>query len=152
EIVGVAPGIVVAADTGRMQQVLWNLIANSLKFTPSGGRIEASIGIEQDSAVVRIADSGEGIALEFLPHVFDRFRQETSDVTRQHSGLGIGLSLGRHLTELHGGTVAAESRGKGHGATFVIRLPLLGAAQKAAAPALALPRPGARVLDGLDVL
>jgi signal transduction histidine kinase/CheY-like chemotaxis protein len=155
-IVDAAPGIVVSADSGRMQQILWNLIANSLKFTPSGGRIEARAKIEGDTAVVRIADSGEGITPEFLPHVFDRFRQETSDVTREHSGLGIGLSLVRHLTELHGGTVAAESRGKRHGATFIVRVPLLGArsTRGAASPMapIAVPRAGARVLEGLHVL
>jgi CheY-like chemotaxis protein len=110
-----------------MQQVVWNLLSNALKFTPPGGRIDAHVGSEGQQAVVRISDSGEGIAPEFLPYVFDRFRQENAAVTRTHSGLGLGLSLVRHLVELHGGTIQAESRGKGEGATFTIRLPLLGA-------------------------
>ena len=144
---------VVAADHSRLQQVFWNLLANSLKFTPSGGRIEVSIGFDGEAAVVQITDTGEGIAPEFLPHVFDRFRQETADVTRAHSGLGIGLSLVRYLTELHGGTVSADSAGKGRGATFTVRLPLLGTREAAAVtPAIPLPGPGERVLTGLHVL
>ena len=116
----------VSGDQGRLQQVLWNLLSNALKFTPPGGRIDAGVGVEHGDAVVRIRDSGEGIAPEFLPHVFDRFRQENASVTRTHSGLGLGLSLVRHLVELHGGTITAESEGKGFGATFTIRLPVLG--------------------------
>jgi signal transduction histidine kinase len=119
------PDAVASADHGRLQQVLWNLIANAIKFTPPGGHVDARIDIEGQEAVVRISDDGEGIAPEFLPHVFDRFRQETGDITRTHSGLGIGLALVRHLTELHGGTVSAQSAGKGLGSTFTIRLPLV---------------------------
>jgi signal transduction histidine kinase/ActR/RegA family two-component response regulator len=116
---------VVSADHSRLQQVIWNLLANAIKFTPRGGWVDARLDIEEDEAVVRISDTGEGIDPEFLPHVFDRFRQETGDITRTHSGLGIGLALVRHLTELHGGIVTAESAGKGQGATFSIRLPLV---------------------------
>jgi signal transduction histidine kinase len=119
------PDAVVAADHNRLQQMLWNLLSNALKFTPPGGHVEARIAQEGQEAVIRISDDGEGIAPEFLPHVFDRFRQETGDIARTHSGLGIGLALVRHLTELHGGTVAAESAGKQHGATFSVRLPLV---------------------------
>src|SRR5262249_2344369 len=111
----------VSGDQGRLQQVVWNILSNALKFTPSGGRIEALVGTAGGEAIVRISDSGEGIAPDFLPHVFDRFRQENSEVTRTHSGLGLGLSLVRHLVELHGGTIAAESDGKGRGATFTVR-------------------------------
>jgi PAS domain S-box-containing protein len=117
---------IVSGDQGRLQQVIWNLLSNSLKFSTAGGRVDARLEVSGDEAVLHVTDSGEGIAPEFLPHVFDRFRQETATVTRTHSGLGIGLSLVRHLTELHGGTVAAASAGKGEGATFTIRLPLLG--------------------------
>ena len=146
---------VVSADQSRIQQVLWNLLSNALKFTPHGGRVAVSLAVEGDHAVVRVADTGEGIAPEFLPHVFDRFRQESADVTREHSGLGLGLSLVRYLTELHGGQVRADSPGKGLGATFSVRLPLLGApgapAVERAAPLAALP-PGARPLQGVRIL
>jgi signal transduction histidine kinase/CheY-like chemotaxis protein len=118
---------IVSGDQRRLQQVLWNILSNALKFTPTGGRIEAQIQAAGGDAVIRIGDSGEGIAPEFLPHVFDRFRQENASVTRTHSGLGLGLALVRHLVELHGGTIAAESEGKGKGSTFTIRLPLLAA-------------------------
>jgi CheY-like chemotaxis protein len=116
---------VVSADPGRLQQVLWNLLANALKFTPPGGHVVARSLVEGGDALVTVTDDGEGIAPEFLPHVFDRFRQETGDITRTHSGLGIGLALVRHLAELHGGTVSAHSAGKGKGATFSLRLPLV---------------------------
>jgi signal transduction histidine kinase len=118
---------VVSADRTRLQQILWNVLSNALKFTPPGGRIDARIAVDGSEAVIRISDTGEGIAPEFLPHVFDRFRQESADTQRTHSGLGLGLSLVRHLTELHGGTIAAESGGKGRGSTFTIRLPLIAA-------------------------
>jgi signal transduction histidine kinase len=116
------------ADPVRLQQVLWNVLSNALKFTPQGGRVTAEVSIDQAEAVVRISDSGEGISPEFLPYVFDRFRQEDAEVTRTHPGLGLGLSLVRHITELHGGTITATSEGKGKGATFTIRLPLRQAA------------------------
>jgi signal transduction histidine kinase/ActR/RegA family two-component response regulator len=146
---------IVSGDHGRLQQVLWNVLANSLKFTPRGGRVSARLTTEGREAVVRISDSGEGIAPEFLPHVFDRFRQEVSDVTRAHSGLGLGLALVRHLIELHGGTITAESAGKGNGASFTIRLPLLGSdraqiREPAVPTALAISRAG--ILNGRHVL
>jgi signal transduction histidine kinase/CheY-like chemotaxis protein len=115
----------VSGDHRRLQQVFWNLLSNSLKFTPPRGSVDVGIEAVGGEAVVTITDSGEGIAPEFLPHVFDRFSQEVSSVTRTHAGLGIGLSLVRHLTELHGGRVAVTSDGKACGATFTIRLPLL---------------------------
>ena len=145
----------VSGDQSRLQQIIFNLVSNSLKFTPPDGRIKAQLRTEGDDAVLEISDTGEGIAPEFLPHVFDRFRQEASHAGRRHEGLGIGLSLVRHLSELHGGKVTAASAGKGSGATFTLRLPLLGArAMAAASPAGAgsaadsLERPlnGARVL------
>ena len=119
------PDAVASADHGRLQQVLWNLLSNAIKFTPPGGHVDARIEVEGQEAVVRISDDGEGIAPEFLPHVFDRFRQESGDITRTHSGLGIGLALVRHLAELHGGTASARSAGKGQGSTFSVRLPLV---------------------------
>ena len=115
---------VVTGDAARLQQIVWNLVANAMKFTPAGGRIEVSVTTSSRDAIIEVADTGEGIDPEFLPHVFDRFRQESETVTRQHSGLGIGLALARTLTEMHGGTIGAESSGKGAGATFTVRLPL----------------------------
>jgi PAS domain S-box-containing protein len=117
---------IVAGDAGRLQQVAWNLLSNSIKFSEAGDQVEATLDVEGDDAVLRVKDTGSGIDPAFLPHVFDRFRQEISDVTREHAGLGLGLSLVRHLTELHGGRVTAQSEGKDRGATFTVRLPLIG--------------------------
>ncbi|HJQ33563.1 MAG TPA: ATP-binding protein [Pyrinomonadaceae bacterium] len=114
----------VSADPDRLQQVLWNLLSNSVKFTPRGGRVEVELRREGSQAVLRVSDTGQGIAPEFLPHVFERFRQADMGTTRQHGGLGLGLAIVRHLAELHGGTVEAESAGTGLGATFILRLPL----------------------------
>ena len=116
--------VLVTGDPARLQQIVWNLVANSLKFTPPDGRIEVRTSVEDHHAVVTVTDNGEGIAAEFLPHVFDRFRQETEQVTRQHSGLGIGLALAKTLAELQGGTITAHSDGKGLGARFTVRFPL----------------------------
>jgi PAS domain S-box-containing protein len=117
----------VSGDASRLQQIAWNLLSNSIKFSNSGDEVEVCLEPEGEEAVLRVRDTGAGIDLAFLPYVFERFRQETSDVTREHAGLGLGLSLVRHLVELHGGTVIAESLGKSHGATFTVRLPLIGA-------------------------
>ncbi len=116
----------VSGDASRLQQIAWNLLSNSIKFSNTGDEVDVTLAQEDDDAVLRVRDTGEGINPAFLPHVFERFRQETSDVTREHSGLGLGLSLVRHLAELHGGTATAESAGKAQGATFIIRLPLIG--------------------------
>jgi len=143
----------VSGDQGRMQQVVWNLLSNALKFTPPGGRIEARVTAADGDAMVRISDTGEGITAAFLPHVFDRFRQENAAVTRTHSGLGLGLSLVRHLVELHGGTIQAHSDGKGRGATFTVRLPLLGAAGARASDAAADPAlPDVNTIRGRRIL
>jgi PAS domain S-box-containing protein len=114
----------VAGDARRIQQVLWNLLHNAVKFTPSGGRVRVEVATHDDRAQVTVEDSGQGISAAFLPHVFERFRQEDSSSTRRNAGLGIGLSIARHLVELHGGTIRAESHGEGHGAQFVFELPL----------------------------
>jgi len=111
-----------AAD--RLQQVLWNLLINAVKFTPRGGRVGVRLHRANADAEVSVGDSGEGIAAEVLPYVFERFRQEDSSSTRAHAGLGLGLALVRHVVEAHGGSVTAHSGGKGNGATFVVRLPL----------------------------
>jgi signal transduction histidine kinase/CheY-like chemotaxis protein len=115
----------VAGDQGRLQQVLWNLLFNAVKFTPEGGHIEARIERLGSHARVRISDTGQGIAPEFLPYVFDRFRQADGGTKRVYGGLGLGLAIVRHLVEAHGGTVEAESPGVGQGSTFSLTLPLL---------------------------
>ncbi|HEX5473065.1 MAG TPA: ATP-binding protein [Vicinamibacterales bacterium] len=122
--VSVAPlHLEVTADADRLQQVVWNLVANAVKFTPADGRVD--VLVEEPGSVVQITvrDTGIGIDGSFIPYVFDRFRQADSSTTRAHSGLGLGLAIVRHLVELHGGTVTAESDGLGHGATFVVTLP-----------------------------
>ncbi|TFW19497.1 response regulator [Massilia arenosa] len=114
----------VLGDGNRMQQVMWNLLANAVKFTPNGGHV--SVDLSRDGSNVRIAvrDTGIGIAPDFLPHVFDRFRQADSSSTRRHAGLGLGLSIAEQLVELHGGTIEAESEGENRGSAFIVRLPL----------------------------
>jgi PAS domain S-box-containing protein len=148
---------IVSGDASRLQQVAWNLLSNSIKFSDAGDRVEARLDVEDDDAVLRVRDTGSGIDPAFLPHVFDRFRQEISDVTREHAGLGLGLSLVRHLTELHGGRVTAQSEGKDCGATFTVRLPLIGARAGRdlaldAAEDPSLPLPAADALKGLFVV
>lgn len=121
----VVPQPIVVGDPDRLQQILWNLLSNSVKFTPHGGRIEATIGRAGSFLEVRVRDTGCGIPADFLPHVFERFRQRDSSTTRaQQSGLGLGLAIVRHLAELHGGTVRAESDGEGRGSTFTLTLPV----------------------------
>lgn len=152
----------VSGDAGRLQQVLVNLLTNAIKFTLDGGRVDVFIERSDDQVEIRIVDTGEGISPDFLPHVFERFRQADGATTRRHSGLGIGLAIVRQLVELHGGTVHAASEGLGRGATFTVRLPMsAGEAQpgpatapgerrtaaSTASPALRIPR-----LDELRIL
>ena len=118
-----APGFV-AADPDRLQQIIWNLVANAIKFTPHGGHVEIRLTQSDAHLELRVSDDGIGISAQFLPHVFERFRQADSSTTRAHGGLGLGLAIVRHLVELHGGTVSAESAGVGQGAAFTVRLPL----------------------------
>jgi PAS domain S-box-containing protein len=118
------PSVRAWADPDRLQQVIWNLLSNSIKFTPAGG-IDARIWVEDPDILIRITDTGIGISGDVLPYVFDRFRQGSSSSTREHSGLGLGLALVRHLTELHGGRVTARSDGPGLGSVFTLSLPLL---------------------------
>jgi PAS domain S-box-containing protein len=115
----------VLGDANRLQQVMWNLLSNAVKFTPKNGRIEVALQRVNSEIEVSVGDSGEGISGEFLPYVFDRFRQGDGKTTRLHSGLGLGLAIVRQLVELHGGTVDAHSDGPGRGATFKLRLPVL---------------------------
>ena len=114
-----------SGDPARLQQVMWNLISNAIKFTPKRGRVEVRLESIGSQLEIRVADTGPGIDADFLPFVFDRFRQADSTSTRRHGGLGLGLAIVRHLVEMHGGTVSAKSDGKGRGATFVVRLPLI---------------------------
>ena len=125
---------VVAGDGGRLQQVLWNLLSNSIKFTPNGGSVAIHLEVEREQAVLVVSDTGVGIAPDFLPHVFERFRQYDSTMTRSFGGVGLGLSIVQHIVILHGGQVKAESPGIGMGATFTVRLPLLGVRSEAATP------------------
>jgi PAS domain S-box-containing protein len=112
-------------DPERLQQVLWNLLSNAIKFTPEGGVVSVKLECRDSHARIIVRDTGIGIATEFLPHVFDRFRQADSSSTRAYGGLGIGLAIVKHLVELHSGTVEVESAGSGHGATFIVSLPLI---------------------------
>ena len=114
----------VSGDPNRLQQVFWNLLSNAIKFTPKGGRIQVLLERVNSHLEVSVIDTGEGIAPEFLPHVFDRFRQADASTTRRHGGLGLGLALAKQLIELHGGSIRAKSLGLGHGATFTVSLPL----------------------------
>jgi signal transduction histidine kinase/CheY-like chemotaxis protein len=113
----------VMGDPDRLQQVAWNLVSNAVKFTPAGGRVSVDVGHSDGMAFLRVADTGRGIEPEFVPHVFERFRQADGSTTRRYGGLGLGLAIVRHLAELHGGSVRAESAGRGLGATFVFTLP-----------------------------
>ena len=111
-------------DANRLQQVVWNLLANAVKFTQPGGVIDIElVDTGQNHLRISVRDDGAGIDPEFLPHVFDRFRQADGSVSRQHGGLGLGLAIVRHLVELHGGRVRAESPGPGQGSCFVVELP-----------------------------
>ena len=121
-VMDASPGLVMG-DKSRLQQILWNLLSNAVKFTPSGGRIEIQLIREEKCVVIKVIDTGCGIVPEYLPHVFDRFSQADSSTSRKVGGLGIGLSIVKHLAELHGGTVEAYSEGSDRGATFTVRLP-----------------------------
>jgi signal transduction histidine kinase len=114
----------VEGDAARLQQVVWNLVGNSLKFTPAPGRVTVALEIAGGAARLSVKDGGIGIDREFLPHVFEAFAQAEGSTVRKHRGLGLGLAIVRHVVELHGGTVRAESGGPGKGATFTVVLPL----------------------------
>lgn len=153
----------VVGDNSRLQQVVWNLLSNAVKFTPEGGRVEVRLAQIEGQVQIQVIDTGKGIVPDFLPYVFEHFRQEDGATTRKFGGLGLGLAIVRQLVELHGGTVFAESSGEGQGATFTVRLPLLNddsrrqeeeAVNLAVSPALSpLPLAGLRILvvdDELD--
>ncbi len=138
-------------DPDRMQQVAWNLLSNALKFTPREGRVFVRLAREHSALVLSVRDDGRGIRPEFLAHVFDRFRQEDGGAARAQGGLGLGLSIVRHLVEAHGGTVRAESEGEGRGATFTLRLPIAALATAPEVPGAEPPASEAQ-LRGLRVL
>jgi signal transduction histidine kinase/DNA-binding response OmpR family regulator len=149
----------IVADEDRVQQILWNLLSNAVKFTSSGGDVLVSGRREGSSVHLVVRDTGEGIAAEFLPYVFDRFRQFDGSTTRTHGGLGLGLAIVRHLAELHGGTTRAESAGRGQGAVFTVTLPVFPttqvaaeAAQQAAPPPAPKKLQPSKRLAGKDVL
>jgi signal transduction histidine kinase/DNA-binding response OmpR family regulator len=125
----------IVADEDRIQQVLWNLLSNAVKFTPRGGSVRLDARREADGVVLSVVDTGEGVAPTFLPFVFERFRQADGSSTRSHGGLGLGLAIVRHLCELHGGTVQADSAGPGKGAMFTVRLPIHAAPHSDRTPA-----------------
>jgi PAS domain S-box-containing protein len=116
----------IQADVARLQQVIWNLLSNAVKFTPAGGQVRIEAICAGDDAVISVTDTGQGMAAEFVPHVFERFRQEDGATTRKTGGLGLGLAIAKHLVELHGGTVSARSDGLGKGSVFTVTLPLHG--------------------------
>ena len=117
--------ICVMGDANRLQQVIWNLLSNAVKFTPTGGLIDVKLASIGNYAQITVKDTGKGISSEFLPYVFDYFRQADSSITRKFGGLGLGLAIAKQIVELHGGTIAVESQGEGCGATFTVRLPLV---------------------------
>ena len=165
-----AGGPLVAGDPGRLQQVVWNLLTNAIKFSAREGRIEIDVARNGEQVAITVRDNGAGIRPEFITHVFERFRQADASMTRRHGGLGLGLSIVKHLVEQHGGTVRAESAGEGMGASFTVELPLakiaprsgLAAARAAMIRSDATPTPGidapaspevsVRDLSGLSVL
>src|SRR5688500_7100640 len=112
----------VSGDANRLQQVIWNLLSNAVKFTNNGGRVTVKLSQVGSTVEITVSDTGQGITREFMPYVFDRFRQADSTTTRHHGGLGLGLAIARHLVEIHGGAIKAESLGDGRGAKFTITL------------------------------
>jgi len=152
----------VTGDAGRLQQIIWNLLANAIKFTAEGGRVDVVIQRSKDQMEVKIVDTGQGISPDFLPHVFERFRQADGAGAQRHAGLGLGLAIVRQLVELHGGTVDAASQGVGRGATFTVRLPIAtgeaqagetaALAERRTATSTASPMPRLPRLEGLRIL
>jgi CheY-like chemotaxis protein len=149
----------IAADPARLQQIVWNLLMNPVKFTPRGGQVLLRVERSESTVTILVRDTGQGITPDMLPHVFERFRQADSSSTRTHGGLGLGLALVKHLVELHGGDVVAASDGDGQGASFTVTLPVAAAAPRvdaASAPRAVTSAPSAVEevvrLDGVRVL
>jgi signal transduction histidine kinase/ActR/RegA family two-component response regulator len=137
----------IVGDPDRLQQVVWNLLSNAIKFTPRGGRVQVSLQRAPSYVELVVADDGQGIVPDFLPHVFDRFRQADGKITRKASGLGLGLAIVRAIVELHGGTVTAQSDGVNRGATFKVRLPLAPLRAASAPPGTRAPAPAPPTLE-----
>src|SRR5437899_5450374 len=125
----------IAVDPDRLQQVVWNLVSNAIKFTPSGGHVRVHLARDDHDVRLAVSDTGIGFDPEVAAHLFERFRQGDSGTTRQYGGLGLGLGIVRHLVELHGGTVSAESAGENRGSLFTVCLPIVQAPATAAAAA-----------------
>ena len=144
----------ILGDADRLQQIVWNLLTNAVKFTPKGGRIQVKVHRVESHVEIVVTDSGIGINKDFLPHVFDRFRQADASTTRVHGGLGLGLSIVHQLVDLHGGGVSVHSEGEGKGATFTISLPFVGLVSNQPEAEAVLPTPNGEVLsfDGLPSL
>jgi len=142
----------VRGDPTRLQQVLSNLLSNALKFTGSGGKVDVTLACRETHVEIVVADTGEGIAPQFLPHVFDRFRQQDGSIARRHGGLGLGLAIARDLVGLHGGTIEAASAGEGKGAVFTVSLPIRTAGEDADEAPEAVPDASLAPFDGLTVL
>ena len=146
---------IVQGDPGRLQQIVWNLVSNAIKFTPRGGMVQVTLRKVDSHIHIQVSDSGQGIRADVLPHVFQRFRQGDGSATRHHGGLGLGLAIVKNLVEMHGGSVEASSEGEGHGSVFTVRLPLAMAASvpesRADTPDL-FQGPLSELLDGLQVL
>jgi signal transduction histidine kinase len=116
--------VTIQVDPDRLRQVLWNLLTNAVKFTPSGGAVRLTVQPSAGGGVeIAVSDTGRGVSPEFLPFIFERFRQADSRAIREHGGLGLGLSIARNIVEMHGGTIHATSEGEGRGATFSVHLP-----------------------------
>jgi len=144
----------ISGDADRLQQIVWNLLTNAVKFTPKGGRIQVKVQRINSHVEIVVSDSGVGISAEFLPYVFDRFRQADASTTRIHGGLGLGLSIVRQLVDLHGGSVSVHSEGEGKGATFTIMLPFVGVISNEKEPESVPPTQSEQMLsfDGLPSL
>jgi signal transduction histidine kinase/CheY-like chemotaxis protein len=145
-------GSMVMGDRDRLHQVVTNLVANALKFTPAGGRVDVRLRCGGDGVELAVSDTGEGISADQLPHIFDRFHQVDRSHTRRHGGLGLGLAIVRHLVEAHGGTVCAQSAGRGRGACFTVRLPAAHSTERGAAIDRAAPAASEHLLVGLRVV
>ena len=141
----------VRGDPQRLQQVVWNLLSNAVKFTPEGGRVDVSLEQDRELARLTVHDTGPGIPEEFLPHIFERFRQAESSQRRSHGGLGLGLSIAHHIVEAHGGTIHAEAGGNGSGATFIVELPVAAAGRPGTSRATRV-TDSIESLEGLTVL
>ncbi|BAZ52207.1 multi-sensor hybrid histidine kinase [Nostoc sp. NIES-4103] len=142
----------VFGDAGRLQQVVWNLLSNAIKFTPEGGQVEVYLQQVESQAQILVKDTGKGITPDFLPYVFDTFRQADSATTRKFGGLGLGLAIVRYLVEMHGGTVLAESPGEGQGATFTINLPMILTEPQVSSEETDTTATNASVFHGLNIL